>query len=316
MLYDDAPIAHLTDSAHSRPKLLVVDSHSATTEAMYQEFAVDFQVLIATSGAQALSICLDTPPDLVLLDAVMPVMDGFEVCARIHADPASGHIPVILVTGHNDTAQETLALKVGAVDCISRPINPALARARIKSHITLKLQTEAMRKLVFRDGLTGAFNRRYFDQQLTMEMARSVRNHSPLILIMIQVDFFDRFNVSRGHSAGDDCLRAVVNCLREGLRRPADLVARIGGDAFACLLPETEFDNAMAIARELELRVRGKGLAHDQSDAASVVTISLGVAGRTGNTVGAARDLLALASAHLRRAIDAGHGRVLGGLLS
>lgn len=315
MLYDDAPIAHLTDSAHSRPKLLVVDSHSATTEAMYQEFAVDFQVLIATSGAQALSICLDTPPDLVLLDALLPVMDGIEVCAQMHADPASRHIPVIVVTGHNDAAQEILALKAGAVDCISRPINPALARARIRSHLMLKLQTDAMRKMVLLDGLTGTFNRRYFDQQLTMEMARSVRNHSPLVLIMIQVDSFDDYNTCHGHSAGDDCLRQVANCLRAGLRRPADLVARIGGDAFACVLPETDFDKAMAVACELELRVRGKGIAHDQPDAGGVVTISLGVAGRTGDTLGTARDLLALSNAQLRAAIDAGHGRVCGAAL-
>ncbi|MBK9573922.1 MAG: diguanylate cyclase [Rhodoferax sp.] len=313
MLYDDTPIAHLLDSAHSRPKLLVVDHQSAAIEAMQQEFSSDYEVLSATSGALALSICQDTPPDLLLLDALLPVMDGFEVCARIHANATSRHIPVILVTSHNDAAQETLALKAGAVDCISRPINPALARARIRSQVMLKLQAGAMRKLVFLDGLTGTFNRRYFDQQLTMEMARSVRNHSPLVLIMIQVDFFDRYNICHGHSAGDDCLREVANCLRAGLRRPADLVARIGGDAFACVLPETDFDNAMAVACELELRVRGKAIARQSM---RVVTISLGVAGRTGDTLGTARDLLALSNAQLRAAIDAGRGRVSGASLS
>lgn len=315
MLHDDSPTPKLLDSGLSTPRLLLVDDQPATLEALYQAFVSDFQVLIATSGAQALAICQDSPPDLMLLDATMPVMDGFEVCARLKANPASSDIPVIFVTGHNDTAQESLALQVGAVDCISRPINPALARARIKSHLMLKLQSDAMYKLDFLDGLTGAFNQRYFDQQLGMELARSARNQSPLNLALIEVDYFRQFNDCYGHQAGDDCLRQIAGTLKAGLRRPADVVARHGGNTFACLLPETDFDKAMAVACELELRVRGKGFSHEKSDAATIVTISLGVAGRVGTAVADTAGLLAHANIQLAKAIQAGRGRVAGDLL-
>jgi diguanylate cyclase (GGDEF)-like protein len=315
MLHDDPPTPKLLDFALGTPKLLVVDDQPAALEAMYQAFVADFQVLIAASGARALSICQDTPPDLILLDAMMPDMNGFEVFTRLKADAASRDTPVIFVTGHNDAAQETLALQMGAVDCISRPVNPALARARIKSHLTLKLQADAMYKLDFLDGLTGAFNQRYFDQQLGTELARSARNRSALNLVLIEVDYFREFNDCYGHESGDDCLRQIAGTLKAGLRRPADLVARHGGNTFACLLPETDFDNAMAVACELELRVRGKGFSHEASDAATIVTISLGVAGRVGTAAIDATGLLALANAQLGKAIQAGRGRVAGDLL-
>ncbi len=312
MFYDDTPIAKLLDGAPGKPKLLVVDDQPINIQVMHQIFVADFQVFMATSGAQALALCKDNPPDLVLLDIVMPGMDGFEVCTQLKADAATRNIPVIFVTAHTDAAQETRGLEVGAVDFISKPVNPAVVRARVKTHLTLKLQSDVMRKLVFLDGLTGVFNRRYFDQQLAMEMARAVRNQSPLSLIMLDVDFFKRFNDHYGHQAGDDCLRQIAVTLKAGLRRPADLVARYGGEEFACILPETEFNDAMAIAHELEQRVRNQAIAHIDSDASPVVTISLGVAGRNASTPATADAMLAAADAQLYRAKNAGRGRACG----
>lgn len=315
MFVQDPPIAKLLDPVHTIPKLLVVDDQPINIQVMHQIFGANFQIFMATSGPQALAICKDNPPDLVLLDIVMPGMDGFEVCTQLQADPATRNIPVIFVTGHTDAAQETHGLEVGAVDFISKPVNPAVVRARVKTHLTLKLQSDVMRKLVFLDGLTGVYNRRFFDQQLAMEMARSVRNASPLALILLDVDFFKRFNDHYGHQSGDDCLRQIALTLKEGLRRPADLVARYGGEEFACILPETAFEDAMVIAGELEQRVRGKGIPHANSDAARVVTISLGVAGRGVNASIDGSNLLAEADKQLYKAKNSGRGRVCGALL-
>ena len=316
MLSDNPALAKLLDLAQGKPRLLVVDDQPINIQVMHQIFAADFQVFMATSGPQALAICKANPPDLVLLDIVMPGMDGFEVCAQLKADAATQNIPVIFVTAHTDAAQETRGLEVGAVDFISKPVNPAVVRARVKTHLTLKLQSDVMRRLVFLDGLTGVYNRRYFDQQLAMEMARSVRNQSPLALIMLDVDFFKRYNDHYGHQAGDDCLRQIASTLNVGLRRPADLVARYGGEEFACILPETSFEDAMTLAYELEQRVRGLNIAHQNSDVAKGVTISLGVAGRGNDTTGDAGALLALADAQLYKAKHAGRGRACGDLLS
>lgn len=316
MPQSDSTLAELLGAPVGKPRLLVVDDQPINIQVMHQIFASDHQVFMATNGAQALAFCHATPPDLVLLDIVMPGMDGFEVCEALKADVSTRDIPVIFVTAHTDAAQETLGLELGAVDFISKPVNPAVVRARVKTQLTLKFQTDLMRKLVFLDGLTGVFNRRYFDQQLNIEMARAVRAQSPLSLIMIDVDFFKRFNDHYGHQAGDDCLRRIALTLKESLRRPADLVARYGGEEFACILPDTAFADAMAIARELEQSVRHNAIPHADSDAASVVTISQGVAGYGGQALADADNLLALADAQLYCAKHTGRAHVCGDQLS
>ena len=312
MLHDQNAITKLLEAPESKAKLLVVDDQPINIRVMHQIFGKQYQIFMATNGQQALDLCRSNPPDLVLLDIVMPGMDGFDVCAELKADPITRDIPVIFVTAHTDAAQETRGLDLGAVDFIFKPVNPAVVRARVKTQLTLKFQSDLMRKLVFLDGLTGVFNRRYFDQQLAIEIARSARTQSPLALIMVDVDFFKRFNDRSGHQAGDDCLRQIAGILKEGLRRPADLVARYGGEEFACILPDTAFEDAMGIARELQQNVRNKAIAHDDSDVAPVVTISLGVAGHAGPAVASATALLALADAQLYRAKHAGRAQVCG----
>ena len=305
----------LLDATRGKPRLLVVDDQPINIQVMQQILAADFQVFPATSGAQALALCQDNPPDLVLLDIVMPEMDGFEVCRQLKANDGTRNIPIIFVTAYTDAEEETKGLALGAVDFISKPVNPAVVRARVKTQLTLKFQSDVMRKLVFLDGLTGVYNRRYFDQQLDMEMARSVRNKSPLALIMLDVDFFKRYNDHYGHQAGDDCLRQIAQAIQSGLRRPADLVARYGGEEFGCILPETSFDDAMIIAAELERQVRAIHIPHVQSDVTPLVTISLGVSGRAGDTPGDAKTVLAQADAQLYKAKHAGRARACGHLM-
>ncbi|MDD2811687.1 diguanylate cyclase [Rhodoferax sp.] len=316
MPHTENSIVSLLSTPAAKPRLLVVDDQPINIQVMHQIFAADCQVFMSTSAAQALQFCRTTPPDLVLLDIVMPDMDGFEVCTRLKADPATRDIPVIFVTAHTEADQETRGLELGAVDFISKPVVPAVVRARVKTQLTLKFQSDVLRKLVFLDGLTGVFNRRYFDQQLAIEVARSARAQSPLALIMLDVDFFKRFNDHYGHQAGDDCLRTVAQTLKACLRRPADLVARYGGEEFACILPDTAFSDAMALARELEQAVRQQAMAHADSSVADVVTISLGVAGQNGQNPCKAAELLALADAQLYQAKHAGRAQACGSELT
>ncbi len=315
MIDIDTPVTTLLDSTHGKPKLLVVDDQPINIQVMYQAFAGEYQVFMATSGAQALAVCKNNPPDLILLDVVMPGMDGFEVCRQLKTDDATRHIPVIFVTAHTDAAQETHGLSVGAVDFIAKPVNPDVVRARVKTHLTLKFQSDLLRKLVFLDGLTGVFNRRYFDQQFATEWSRSVRNNAPLSLILLDVDYFKRYNDRYGHQAGDDTLRMIAATLKSTLRRPADLVARYGGEEFACILPETSFEDAMNLALDLERRIRFQGIPHADSTVDSVVTISLGLATRDGSTDGDSPTLLSLADSQLYKAKNTGRGRACGEIL-
>jgi diguanylate cyclase (GGDEF)-like protein len=269
--------AELVPAAASRPRLLVVDDQPANIQAVHQVFAQDHQVLMAKGGEQALSLCSTQPPDLVLLDIEMPGMDGYEVCERLKADEATRHIPVIFVTAHRDEAAEAKGLELGAVDFIHKPINPTIVRARVKTHLTLKAQADLLRQWVYLDGLTGVHNRRYFDQQLDIEWRRARRAGSPLSVILLDVDFFKRYNDHYGHQAGDVCLRRVASALRSSLRRPSDLVARYGGEEFVCLLPETGLAGALHVAGVLEQHLRAEGIPHAESTIAPFVTVSQGV---------------------------------------
>jgi diguanylate cyclase (GGDEF)-like protein len=312
----ETPVAELLESTHGRPKLLVVDDQPINIQVMYRCFAGDYQVFMATNGDQALSVCASNPPDLILLDVVMPGLDGFEVCKRLKADESMRHIPVIFVTAHTDPAQETHGLSLGAVDFIAKPINPDVVRARVKTHLTLKFQSDLLRRLVFLDGLTGVFNRRYFDQQISTEWSRAARNNTPLSLILLDVDFFKLFNDRYGHQAGDDALRTVASALKTCLRRPADLVARYGGEEFACILPETSFEDALAIANELESKIRSLAIAHQSSEIDSILTISLGLATRVSNADTDVNGLIGLADSLLYQAKHTGRGRVCSGVLT
>nr|WP_295770937.1 diguanylate cyclase [Rhodoferax sp.] len=315
MIALDTPMDALLDSSHGKPKLLVVDDQPINIQVMHQVFGADYQVFMATNGSQALAICQANPPDLVLLDVVMPGMDGFEVCIQLKAHDATRNIPVIFVTAHSDAAQETHGLSVGAVDFISKPVNPAVVRARVKTHLTLKFQSDLLRNLVFLDGLSGVYNRRYFDQQLGVEWARAARNSTPLSVIMVDVDHFKLFNDRYGHQAGDDCLRQIALTLKSGLRRPADLVARYGGEEFACILPDTGFDDALAMAQEMERMVRAQKIPHEFSQFDGVVTASLGLSTRTAKAGGDAVALVGLADAQLYQAKQTGRGHVCGAKL-
>ena len=282
-----------------RARLLVVDDQPVNIQALYQAFAADHQVLMATGGEQALALCVSQQPDLVLLDVVMPGLDGHEVCRRLKADAATCDIPVIFVTAHSDEAAETLGLALGAVDFISKPVNPAIVRARVRTHLTLKAQADLLRQWVYIDGLTGVHNRRHFDERLAAEWGRAVRQGTALSVVLLDVDFFKRFNDHYGHQAGDDCLRQLAATLKTCVKRPGDLVARYGGEEFVCLLPDTDLAGAMELAQQLGEQVRALGLAHAASSAAPVVTVSLGVCSKRDTVVGSAAALLREADAQL-----------------
>jgi len=304
----------LAGASGVRPRVLVVDDQPANVQALYQAFAADHQVFMATGGEQALKVCAEKRPDLVLLDVEMPGLDGYEVCRRLKADPVLCDIPVIFVTGHSDEQAETRGLDVGAVDFIAKPINPRIVRARARTHITLKRQADVLRAWVFIDGLTGVLNRRALNERLDTEWRRCARDGQVLAVAMIDFDLFKRFNDRLGHQAGDDCLRRVAQLLQGGLRRPGDFVARYGGEEFACVMPGTDLAGALQTVGQLVASVREAGIAHPASDVAPVVTVSAGVAVALPGTEGMGPEpLIEQADAQLYRAKQQGRDRVVGG---
>lgn len=296
-------------AADNRPRLLVVDDQRANIQALYQAFAPDHKVSMATSGEQALALCRSQRPDLVLLDVVMPGMDGFEVCERLKADDATKDIPVIFVTAHHDEEAETRGLDVGATDFISKPINPRIVRARVKTHLTMKRQADLLRQWVYVDGLTGVCNRRYFDERLKHEWDRAARSGTDLSVALVDVDLFKSYNDHYGHQAGDDCLRQIAGEMRSSLKRAADLIARYGGEEFALLLPETDAAGALHVAEEMRQRVLDARIEHAASTVGPWLTISVGISSTMEDRVGSASALVREADARLYDAKLRGRNR-------
>lgn len=312
----DTDLGGLVDPTGRRARLLVVDDQPTNIQTLYRLFGADHQVFMAARGEQALTMAQEAQPDLILLDVVMPDMDGFEICERLKQNVLTQDIPVLFVTAHNEPEQETRGLEVGGVDFISKPINPAVVRARVKTHLTMKLQSDLLKRMVFLDGLTGTFNRRYFDHRLLMEWQRAERDHTPLGLIMLDVDFFKRYNDHYGHQQGDDCLRHVAMTLRQAMLRPGDVVTRYGGEEFACVLPDTDLAGALRVAERMIQAVHALGLPHAASSVpGGVVTISAGCAVKLPAPGQRATDLLALADAQLYQAKSQGRNRICSAVL-
>ena len=296
----------------SLPKLLLVDDQPVNIQTLYQIFADDHEVFMATSGEQALALCRDKQPDLVLLDVIMPGMDGLETCQRLKEDADTADIPVIFVTSQNSPEEETHGLEVGAVDFISKPVNPAVVRARVKTQLTLKAQTDALRMLASLDGLTGVPNRRIFDERLDAEWRACRRSGAPLSLLMVDVDHFKLYNDHYGHLDGDQCLKAIASALASCVERGRDMLARFGGEEFVCLLPDTDLEGAKHIAEKLRQAVEGLAIPHVESKTAATVTVSLGVATTAQCDALEPPDLLKVADEQLYLAKQSGRNRVCG----
>jgi len=234
--------------------------------------------LTARNGAEAIrAACSDPPPDLILLDIVMPDMDGFEVCKRIKTIEKTKDIPIIYLTGMNNEYDEEYGLSLGAIDYITKPFKPSILRARVRNHLQLKYYRDRLARIGMIDGVTGIPNRRRFDEVISLEWRRATRSSQPLSLIMGDIDYFKNYNDTYGHLEGDACLRKVANRFCEILKRPGDLVGRWGGEEFACILPETEIGGAVTVAERIRKGIIDLAIPHLSSPIAPVVTVSLGV---------------------------------------
>lgn len=267
----------MTDPAAARGRILIVDDDPTNIKLLAEVFADCHDVVFATDGARALELAATAQPDVVLLDVMMPGMDGYAVCERLKADRLTAEIPVIFITGRSDIAAETRGFALGAVDYVTKPINPPIVRMRTDNQIELKRARDQLRRLATTDGLTGLANRRRFDEVLEVEHARLSRTGGPLSLVMVDVDHFKAYNDSYGHLAGDECLRRIALVLQGSMKRAADIAARFGGEEFVCLMPDTDLAGATTVGETIRRGIAELAIPHCSSDVADHVTASLGL---------------------------------------
>jgi two-component system, cell cycle response regulator len=253
------------DERDAPARILIVDDHEDNVELLRARLeARGYATLSAEDGQQALECVRATPPDLILLDIMMPKVDGIEVARRVKGDPTLPFIPIIMQTALDSTEQKVEGLDAGADDYITKPINFAELEARVRSLLRIKAlqeevnrQKESLEQLNERllrisqtDGLTGLFNRRHIEEELQHMYQHSARLAEPLSVAMVDLDKFKSVNDTYGHQAGDDVLRQLAEILTKAVRE-IDRVGRYGGEEFMLLLPGTLAEEAVTFAERV-----------------------------------------------------------------
>ena len=277
-MHNEPAISEAKATSDMDASILIVDDDSSVIQVMGHILSGVGKLRFATNGEDALLILRDFVPDLILLDAQMSGMSGFQLFETLKKDSALADVPVIFVTSHSEPDFEISALEMGAVDFIAKPFRSALVRARVRTHLRMKHLADNLRRIASTDVVTGVANQPRFDELLEREWRRTRRGGEPISLLMVDLDDFRSYNDRYGHSKGNDCLRRVAEVLVSACRRPADLVARCGGGEFMVLLPQTSRIGAEQTARRVLQAVEALCLSHEDSPKKLVVTVSVGIA--------------------------------------
>ena len=309
--------------------LLIEDTMTSATVVAHQLSKLGLETQHARDGEAGLALFKQLRPDLVLLDIIMPGLDGFEVARRIRQLEKDGEwTPIIFLTARTSDEDLEHGIEVGGDDYLIKPVSEVVLAAKVRAMqrlaqmryslvvLTRRLDeaNRELTRLTSVDGLTGIANRRCFDETIAREGQRARRNRLPLSVLMVDVDYFKQYNDSYGHQGGDDCLRQVAASLQSLLKRPGDLVARFGGEEFVVVLPETNAVGARRVAEEMRGAVEALGLPHAASPGGKGVTVSVGVATAypsPDDDAGGVEQLLAGADRALYSAKNAGRNRVM-----
>jgi two-component system cell cycle response regulator len=278
-----------------KPVILIADDDPTNVRMLGELLKNEYDIYIAGDGTEAVKLAKEIIPDLILLDVMMPGLDGYAVCRLLRGNGATAEIPVIFVTARNNADDIVRGFEAGGMDYIAKPFYPQELYARIKTHIDLKnIQKnciddavrleEANRKLAAAleqmeimarvDPLTGLANRRYFLERIEQEVARSRRKGRPLSIVMTDIDDFKKINDTNGHDCGDAVLRRVADIMRE-CTRLEDMAARWGGEEFLLFFVETPIEEAVLSAERIRKRIAASTVEH--RGVAMTVTVTIGV---------------------------------------
>ena len=308
---DDHARNDLEDLCPIRQKILVVDDSPLNTKIMETALSEDYDVLISHNGKEALSICnSNDPPDLVLLDIIMPEIDGYEICRRLNRGVKTKDIPVIFLTSLTASRDIEFGLTLGAIDYITKPFSVPIIKAKIKNHLAVKYYQDTLKINTDVDPLTQIANRRRFDDTMTLEIKKAKRTGTILSVLLLDIDHFKFYNDTYGHLEGDSCLKKVAAALSTSLKRPKDLAARWGGEEFACLLPNTNAKGAQNVAEVLREAIQNLSIPHKSSPVNEVVTVSVGVVASNPMDDNSFDNLLKRADEALYQAKESGRNRI------
>jgi diguanylate cyclase (GGDEF)-like protein len=241
--------------ATKKNSLLIVDDEKLNIMTLTHILSPDYIVYAAKDGQDAIEVAKELLPDIILLDIIMPDMDGYEVITTLKNAKETCHIPVIFVTGLSNHEDEEKGLNLAAADYITKPFSPAIVKLRVRNQIQILHQLRTIELLSTTDQLTAIPNRRSFDNRLNFEWTRAMRDSTPISIFMIDLDRFKRYNDTYGHQQGDVALKTIAGIFTQSFKRSSDFVARWGGEEFAVLLANTPSDGALNIAEQIRANV-------------------------------------------------------------
>jgi diguanylate cyclase (GGDEF)-like protein len=299
------------------PVILVADDDKVMRICLRQVMEQEgYTVVEAFDGESCLATFSQLQPAVVLLDAVMPVMDGFTCCERIKRIDSQDGTPVLMITGLEDDASVDQAFLAGAADFVTKPIHWQVLRQRVKRllkqvelYAELKQANLELKRLATSDGLTQVANRRHFDEYLQQEWLRMQREQMPMSLILCDIDFFKAFNDTYGHQAGDECLQKVAQVIQKAAKRSIDLAARYGGEEFAVILPNTDLEGAERVALDIQAHIAGLQIFHRNSKVSQHVTVSMGISSTIPNQIIPPEMLITAADRALYQSKDSGRNQ-------
>ena len=292
----------------ARHALLTITTDQELVARLREMVGPDQAVLTAPSAREAITEIQDKGPACVLLDAKLTGLDIRAFCQAMRGDPRTSGIPVLLAAS---TDQEAFrGLEQGANDYLLSPLQALVTRTRLHNYTDLGRCLEALRSFSLVDGMTGIANRRRFDDFLTLEWRRNLRNSTPLSIVLMDLDHFRAYNEYYGPQAGEDSLRRVATAFQEATQRPGDLVAFYSKGRFACILPETDTLGAVSVAERMRAELATLAIPHAKSSAAPMLTLSVGAATRIPTGEMEPEGLIALAERAMAEAKRAGRDRV------
>jgi len=259
----------------SSKRILIIDDEKINIMALAHFLKPQYEIIVATDGTTGLETAEKHRPDLILLDVIMPDMNGFDVLLKLKDSAVTMNIPVIFLTGLSNVDDEERGLALGAVDYIIKPFNKTIVKERIKTHIKMADYIQKIEKLCMLDALTELPNRRGFDIRIEVEWGRAHREKKPLGLIILDIDNFKIYNDTYGHPQGDSLLQAIADILNKTINRASDYAVRWGGEEFCVLLPDTDLAGTLKIAEQIRNNVMNTVI-HCTDGTATSVTISLG----------------------------------------
>ena len=269
-------------------KVLLADD-SSSSRMLIRAYAEEsgHQVITVDDGQQAVDAFRQQRPDLVLLDINMPIKNGIDAAKEIRkqTDSEQDWVPIIFLSAMSEPESIALGIDAGGDDYLTKPIDAIVLNAKLrameriaKMRLQLQKANHDLKMMAVKDGLTGLFNRRHFDETMSRELKRASRSSTPLSLILCDIDHFKSYNDNYGHQGGDDCLIAVANAMMTISIRPGDLAARYGGDEFCFILPDTDLCGAKIIAESMRQTINSLAISHPNASVVEKVTLSFGVA--------------------------------------